>query len=56
MWRKKYRRQNQQQLEDADSNARQMRIFEFPQRHLPPYVDLRRYMTPVDDQADMSTW
>lgn len=40
----------------ADRGARAMRPFQFPPNRLPRRVDLRRYMTPVEDQADMSTW
>lgn len=40
----------------ADAGARQMRPLQFPQRPLPSRIDLRPYMTPVEDQADMSTW
>ncbi|CAF3827826.1 unnamed protein product [Rotaria sordida] len=39
----------------ADGTARAMRPFQFPISQLPSYVDLREYMTPVQDQADMST-
>jgi hypothetical protein len=35
---------------------RQMRPLEFPLRRLPPYVDLRPWMTPVEDQGHMETW
>ena len=40
----------------ADGGARQMRPLQFPAHHLPSRIDLRPYMTPVEDQADMSTW
>ena len=40
----------------VDGVTREMRLFQFPAKPLPPYVDLRRYMTPVEDQEDMSTW
>ena len=35
---------------------RQMRPALFPPQHLPLYVDLRRYMTPVENQGQMETW
>jgi hypothetical protein len=40
----------------VDGGARNMRPLELPLKRLPPRVDLRRFMTPVEDQADMSTW
>ena len=40
----------------VDGGARAMRPLQFPSSHLPPRVDLRPYLTPVEDQADMSTW
>ncbi|CAF0823168.1 unnamed protein product [Rotaria sp. Silwood1] len=43
------------QTMEADGRARAMRPLELPLTHLPSRVDLRRYMTPVEDQADMST-
>jgi hypothetical protein len=45
-----------QQAELRDGRARQMRPLQFPARTLPPRIDLRRFMSPVEDQADMSTW
>jgi hypothetical protein len=33
-----------------------MRPLQFPANTLPSHTDLRPYMTPVEDQADMSTW
>ena len=40
----------------VDGGARNMRPLELPLKRLPPRVDLRPHMTPVEDQADMSTW
>lgn len=40
----------------TDAGARPMRPLQFPDRRLPVQVDLRPYMTPVEDQEDMSTW
>jgi len=40
----------------ADRGARQMRPLVMKANRLPARVDLRPYMTPVEDQADMSTW
>ncbi len=40
----------------VDGDSRQMRPLQFPANQLPPRIDLRPYMTPVEDQADMSTW
>jgi hypothetical protein len=40
----------------VDGGARVMRPLQFQGNRLPSHVDLRRYMTPVEDQADMSTW
>ena len=45
-----------QQSLSVDGVARAMRPLQFPVNRLPQRVDLRRYMTPVEDQADMSTW
>ncbi|UJR27970.1 hypothetical protein I4U23_009228 [Adineta vaga] len=39
----------------VDGGARAMRPLQFPVNRLPHRVDLRRHMTPVEDQADMST-
>ncbi|CAF1496624.1 unnamed protein product [Rotaria magnacalcarata] len=39
----------------VDGDARQMRPLQFANNHLPSRVDLRPHMTPVEDQADMST-
>ena len=38
------------------SRRRQMRPLEFPSGPLPPYVDLRRWMTPIETQGQMETW
>jgi hypothetical protein len=40
----------------ADGAARKMRPWQMPLNNLPPHIDLRPFMTPVEDQADMSTW
>jgi hypothetical protein len=40
----------------ADRGARPMRPLQFPGSTIPAHIDLRPYMTPVEDQADMSTW
>jgi hypothetical protein len=40
----------------VDGGARAMRPLQFPSSRLPSHVDLRPHLTPVEDQADMSTW
>ena len=40
----------------VDGGSRNMRPLQLPLKRLPPRVDLRPFMTPVEDQADMSTW
>jgi len=38
------------------ARRRQMRPLQFPLQPLPPYVDLRPWMTPVEDQGQMESW
>lgn len=40
----------------VDGDSRHMRPLQLPISRLPAQVDLRRYMSPIEDQADMSTW
>lgn len=35
---------------------REMRPISFPSNNLPRYVDLRRYMSDIEEQGDMNTW
>ncbi|CAF2396943.1 unnamed protein product [Rotaria sp. Silwood2] len=55
MWPGNHQWWHQSVTVDRDRGARHMRPLQFPSNHLPSHVDLRQYMTPVEDQADMST-
>ncbi len=35
---------------------RPIRAFEFPLESFPSYIDLRKWMTPIEDQQQMNTW
>ena len=40
----------------ADGNVRRMRPLQFRNNQFPVSVDLRPYMTPIEDQEDLSAW
>ena len=51
------RQQYDQRFLDRRRHAqREMRPISFPSDHLSRHVDLRRYMSDIEEQGDMNTW
>ena len=49
-------RRNDRTINDIHRDARVMRPMPFPRVRLSTSVDLRRWMTPIENQEDMNTW
>jgi hypothetical protein len=49
-------RRNDRAKDDRYKEARAMRPLSFPRERLSTSVDLRRWMTPVEQQLEMNTW
>ncbi len=47
---------NDRVINDRRRDARVMRPMSFPRERLSTSVDLRRWMTPIEDQEDLNTW
>ena len=50
------RNENVRSIEDKARENRLMRPLSFPKEALSTYVDLREWMTPIENQRDMNTW
>lgn len=42
--------------EEKDQREREVRPMVFPKTDIPPYVDLRKWMSPIEQQSEMNTW
>ena len=49
-------RRNDRAKDDRYKDARAMRPLSFPRGKLSTVVDLRKWMTPVEQQLEMNTW
>lgn len=47
---------HERSVDEKERAQRQMRPISFPNDHLSRRVDLRRYMSDIEVQGDMSTW
>lgn len=47
---------NERSVDEKQRSERHMRPISFPNDHLSHHVDLRRYMSHIEEQGDMSTW
>jgi hypothetical protein len=43
-------------IDENRRDNRLMRPLSFPKERLSSYIDLRRWMTPIEHQQDMNTW